>query len=1223
MAATGMPMREIFAKGIDQQFSGVIMANDEKDLANEVNEYVLTDEIQANLEKFLEEYTDPANRNVNGAWISGFYGSGKSHLLKMVSHLIGTVPPDIVEDGGAGPAMGREQVVRTFMRKAADQDNHELEGLLERTGAIPATSILFNIGQVAQQSAEGAVLAAFVRMFNDARGYLGKDPAVARFERDLDANGWLEGFRQAFQQVTGQDWDTGRDAAMLWDDAIGQAYAQVTGTSVQPNLIARYEEAAGNMNVRDFTDDVAKWLDRQGRDHRIAFLVDEVGQFIGDRPELMLQLQSITEDLCARCDGRAWVVVTSQEDMDAIVGDRTKQQRYDFSKIEARFKLKLKLNSSDVIEVIQKRLLEKTDRALPVMQELWDGQNANLRTLFEFDEQGAQYSRTNRYTEADFIANYPFVDYQFLLFQNALRALSDYNMFTGKYQSVGERSMISAINSTLRTCKDERVGDLMPFDRLYDGISEALLNTSTFRITNAARMLPAEHVDLGVRILKALLMIKYVDGIAGTAHNLRVLLTDRFGQDVIGLEGRIKATLDVLERETYVTRIGETYEYLTNEENDIEQEIKDIDIDHADTVKAFREIVTGDVLKSMSIQLGAQKTPFRYGLQIDGVQQGTAKVNTWLDLVTSGSEEDRDEALLRDMGRADTLVAFLDMSDASLFDDLAMYQKTDLYLQRNAGKQQSELRGSIIAQRSATNKHLYDELRHRVARAIAGARFVYNNQPVEAKGTDAQGRVDEAMMVLLRRYYSSYLMLGDRLYPANRLAAFLMDASDTGKLEGTEGTRSGMDTPAEDVRSWILTRQQRHETVTVQAVIEHYSAAPYGWPETAVLYCLAYLYALGRVTFEIDGRDVARTEVAKRLLDRHHDAMLVEIPKIYDQGKVARLRKFATEYFPSSVVHDSTPTAPDLAKQVHAELQQHMQQLKTMRAQASAYPFASKLSSPIEHLTTVLSRGASWLLEGFTDPGSEPNSDTLLDDEADTVSLIQSFLEGKQGRQYQEGMQWIRANTANIDAASGEVRQLRDEALQLADDPEIYQSRPLVRFNTKIRQLQDAIDQALQDARREAKDTVQGVRDRIHASEEYRLAPHDAQEQADRQLESIDRAIDEQPYILGIGRLAEELMQTRRARILNGLADAVQAAARPVSTPPVDTQADGVTGQDEQDRTVPAEPVAGVKRSVTLGALPIPKDRDRLVTEDDVDEFLDAYRRTLIQAIKNGEQILL
>ncbi len=1217
MASEVMAMRDIFAKGIDQQFSGVIMANDEKDLANEVNEYVLTGEIQDNLYKFLGAYTDPANRNVNGAWISGFYGSGKSHLLKMVSHLIGTVPAGIVQDDASTPSMGREQVVRTFMRKAADQGNHELEGLLERTLEVPATSILFNIGQVAQQGAGNVVLNAFVRMFNEARGYMGKDPAVAKFEQDLDTNGWLEAFKQAFEGITGQDWATGRDAAVLWDDAIGQAYAQVTGTSVQANLIGRYEQAARNANVSDFTDDVLKWLDRQGSGQRIAFLVDEIGQFIGDRPELMLQLQSITEDLCARSGGRAWVVVTSQEDMDAIVGDRTKQQSYDFSKIEARFKLKLKLNSSDVVEVIQKRLLEKTEPALPLLDGLWDAQNANLRTLFEFDEQGAQYSRTSQYDRQNFIANYPFVDYQFVLFQNSLRALSNYNMFTGKHQSVGERSMISSINSTLRTCKDEQVGDLMPFDRLYDGISEALLSTSTFRIANAAKGLPAEHVDLGVRILKTLLMIKYVDGIAGTVHNLRVLLTDRFGQDVLDLEGRIKATLEVLERNTYVTRLGDTYAYLTNEEKDIEQEIKDVDIDHADTVKAFRDIVTGYVLKTMNIQLGAQKTPFRYGLQIDGVKQGNSKVNAWLDLVTSRSPEDRDEAVLNGIVQYDTLVALLDTSDVALFDDLALYLKTDLYLQRNAGRQQSEVRGSIITQRTAANRHLYDELRHRVARAIAAADFYHNNDSVEVRSTDPQGRVDEAMRVLLGRYYTHYTLLGDRSYLPGELGAFIAGFSDNGKFQGMDNITSDLDSPADDVYSWIKDRQQRHETITVQSAIDRYTDAPYGWPETATLYCLAYLYATGQVTFEVDGRDVARTEVAKRLLDSHHDAMLIEIPKVYDQGKVAKLRKFANEYFSSSVVHDTTSTVPELAKQVHTELQQHMRQLQaTMRDRERDYPFVDQLAAPIEHLRIVIERGDAWLLEGFTEPDSEPNADTLMDDDEDTVGPIQAFLEGKQGKQYAQGMQWIGANEANISAASQQVRQLRDEALRVAADPSIYQNSVLVGFNKKVKELQDAIDQAVRDAKDQATATVQEVRDHIHATEEYRLAPRDAQERANAQLDAIGRDIDSQHYILAVRSVDRELMQTTRAHILNQLAD----AARTATAAATDATASGAGQEAGTERS---EPAVTIKRSVTLSTLPLPQGRNVLETENDVDEFLDAYRRTLIQAIKNGEQILL
>ncbi len=74
------------------------------------------------------------------------------------------------------------------------------------------------------------------------------------------------------------------------------------------------------------------------RDFRLNFFVDEVGQFIGSDTKLMLNLQTIAESLNTKCAGRAWVFVTSQEDMEKVIGDRTRQQGNDFSKIQARFK---------------------------------------------------------------------------------------------------------------------------------------------------------------------------------------------------------------------------------------------------------------------------------------------------------------------------------------------------------------------------------------------------------------------------------------------------------------------------------------------------------------------------------------------------------------------------------------------------------------------------------------------------------------------------------------------------------------------------------------------------------------------------------------------------------------------------------------------------------------------------------------------------------------------
>ena len=79
------------------------------------------------------------------------------------------------------------------------------------------------------------------------------------------------------------------------------------------------------INIEGFADLVRAYLDAKGPGHRIVFLVDEVGQFIGKNTQLMLNLQTITEELGVRCKGRAWVIVTSQEDIDATLGEASRR----------------------------------------------------------------------------------------------------------------------------------------------------------------------------------------------------------------------------------------------------------------------------------------------------------------------------------------------------------------------------------------------------------------------------------------------------------------------------------------------------------------------------------------------------------------------------------------------------------------------------------------------------------------------------------------------------------------------------------------------------------------------------------------------------------------------------------------------------------------------------------------------------------------------------------
>ena len=81
-----MQLRKIFEFPIDRPIEGVIKADDDASLRTEVEEYVITDELELRLDDFLDAYIK--YENANGVWISGFFGSGKSHLLKMVAMLL-------------------------------------------------------------------------------------------------------------------------------------------------------------------------------------------------------------------------------------------------------------------------------------------------------------------------------------------------------------------------------------------------------------------------------------------------------------------------------------------------------------------------------------------------------------------------------------------------------------------------------------------------------------------------------------------------------------------------------------------------------------------------------------------------------------------------------------------------------------------------------------------------------------------------------------------------------------------------------------------------------------------------------------------------------------------------------------------------------------------------------------------------------------------------------
>lgn len=870
-----------------------------------------------------------------------------------------------------------------------------------------------------------------------------------------------------------------------------------------------------------------------------------------------------------------------------------------------------------MVEVIQKRLLTKKPEYEPVMDELWDEQNANLRTMFEFTRETSKFSNNKAYSKDDFIASYPFVNYEFELFQNVLREMSRYNMFSGRHASVGERSMLSTISSTLRSSQNETVGALMPFDKLYDGIADAIQSTSNFRINQAEKRLGSDIKELGVRLLKVLLLVKHVDGFPTTPHNLRILLTDQFDMDVMELERNIKYALGELGKDTYVQRVGDTYNYLTNEEQDIEQEIKNTDIDSTKEIDELKKILVSDVLGKMTVAYGEQRAQFRYGLRIDGVQQ-SAQQPIWLNVVTSTNAQDRADAIRMGMGMRDTITLLLDMSDKTLLDDLRMYVKTYTYLMRTDKNTQSEVRQQIISRKSIANERLYAELRTRVAKAAANGEFDYNGGKVEVKSTEVQARMAEGLGTLIGRYYTNFSLLGGQRYEETDLARIIMNASQhqPGMLDGMNAVQDKLDVPADDVFAAVSRDKGKGMVATVKSLLDAYGSVPYGWPYAATLACIGHLYGSDRITLTLDGKPVQRSEAARLLREtKKQDSIRVDLPRVFDTRKVSQLRDFARDFLGLTAA-DLPSNAIDLAEAVTARLKREAESLTQLRVRNAQFGFVQQLDAPIEKINYASGMSEDWLLGDFTAQETENGSEELLEFKEDVIDPIVAFLNGSQSRILADGLEWLKNNKPNIDYAFGTTASLYQSAEQLANDPNIF--RKTNKFKTTIDDLREETDAAIRTERANALKDVEGIRAKIHDSAEYQHAAQAAQAEAETELDQVAERMQNMLFIYKMRESVHELSERTYPQLINRLS---ASAPRPKTAPAGEAQAP--TAMTTDVNTPESRQEVTPRVAVSFATISRPHTKDALETKDDVDDFLDAYRRELIAAIENGKKILL
>src|SRR5699024_5021841 len=152
----------------------------------------------------------------------------------------------------------------------------------------PADVILFNIDSKASSNDAGnPILNVFLRVFNEHQGFSGDHPHIAHMERHLTQRGVYERFTQVFNESTGLGWADERDGYQFYQHAIEQALASALDLSAEAaHKWFEESEQTLSVSVESFCHWIKEYLGTQSAKHRVLFLVDEVGQFIGSDTRL-------------------------------------------------------------------------------------------------------------------------------------------------------------------------------------------------------------------------------------------------------------------------------------------------------------------------------------------------------------------------------------------------------------------------------------------------------------------------------------------------------------------------------------------------------------------------------------------------------------------------------------------------------------------------------------------------------------------------------------------------------------------------------------------------------------------------------------------------------------------------------------------------------------------------------------------------------------------------
>lgn len=867
-------IRELFdpSKPIDRRIEKVITyeATNEELLKQEVQEYVATESIEGHFDRMLDRLEEgmAGGDNVEvGVWVSGFYGSGKSSFTKYLGFAL---DPNRRIDGKPFLQWLQNQFASLSLRQR----------MATTAKRFPAAVVMLDL---ASEQLAGATMAEistvlYAKIMQWA-GY-SRDAKIAYLEFMLEKDGRLDDFKSRIAELSkGKTWDEIKNQPLvikaLASRAAVEFYPDLFPDSKTFNEIRIEEQIKEDDRVRNMLD----LAQRKAGTRNIIFVLDEVGQYLMARDDLILNLDGLAKNIKNLGRGHAWIIVTAQQTLTED-DPRAATNTAKLFKLKDRFPVSIDLEASDIKEICFRRLLGKSPAGESALNDSFERYGSQLR--FATELKNTKYYKSDLDKET-FCKFYPFLPQHFDILLQLLARLAKTR------GGVGLRSAIKVIQDVLVDPGKVRKGSPLLADESVGTLATAVTFYDTLR---ADIERPFPHITSGVvkaktvfgtgslhlNIAKSIAVLQILEDFPVSRENVAALMHPAV--DAAALHDDVSKAVDEMLKEAVIpmNEVDGSLRFMSEAVIDLEKERLKIQPRIADTRSihntVLREIFTpAPMVKIQGTRSVSTGFKVYAGAMPVSLASDKEPIQTHIEFVSAKEYDTKKDERILDSQQRDSAntVFMLSTQDTEIEDILVdIYRCREIYKQNRNKAVDKDVEEYLRAQDQRT-RNLEKDLEFRLKKTLAAGSFIFRGKPrsVGELGTDIVEAARKHLESVAAQVFDKYAEA-----PVQAESATTERFLKTENLEKISGKydplnlvkkralASPIDTQCKAVVS-VKDYLERQGQVDGRRLLDDFFAPRFGWSKDTTRYIVAAMLVAGLVKLRVSGEDITvRGEVA-------------------------------------------------------------------------------------------------------------------------------------------------------------------------------------------------------------------------------------------------------------------------------------------------------------------------------------------------------------------------